>query len=116
MPNQQDRIEGSLVTDEPPTTLDLVLSELRRGIEVSFVTVNGRLALLLQLNEMNERRIEEQTRMIEELDARLTVAEREQVTQSHLDARFRHTVAILMLIAASTSAVAAVGFLLINRG
>lgn len=94
---------------------EIALLELRRNVDVRLATVNGRLALLIQRSELNERRIDEQTRLLDELDARLAATEREQVTRGHLEVRFRHTVAVLMLIAAGVSALAATTVAIVGK-
>ncbi|MEU5884217.1 hypothetical protein [Spirillospora sp. NPDC047279] len=91
------------MTEDGPITMELAISELRRDFDVRQANQEGRLALLYQRNELNERRTDDQARLIEELDARLSAAEREQVTRAHLDNRFRQTVALLSLIAAIAS-------------
>ncbi|WP_433336089.1 hypothetical protein [Spirillospora sp. CA-294931] len=95
------------MTEEGPITLELALSELRRDIDVGMAGMEGRLALLFQRNELQERQVVEQARVIDELADRLATAEREQVTRGHLDNRFRHTVATLSMLAAAASAAVA---------
>ncbi|MFG2002947.1 hypothetical protein ACGFNU_27685 [Spirillospora sp. NPDC048911] len=91
------------MTEDGAFTLELAIAELRRDTDVRLANQEGRLALLAQSDELHERRADDQARLIEDLDARLSAAEREQVTRAHLDNRFRHTIALLSLIAAMAS-------------
>ncbi|MBW8482231.1 hypothetical protein [Actinomadura parmotrematis] len=97
------------MTEEGSATVDLALAELRRGFDVRLAELEGRLVLAVERGEVRERRIDDQNRLLDELADRLVTAEREQVTHGQLDDRFRHTVALLSLIA--TVASVAVGLL-----
>ncbi|GAA2586139.1 hypothetical protein SMC26_26745 [Actinomadura fulvescens] len=103
------------MTEDGAFTLELAISELRRGIDVRLATQEGQLALLCQRDESHERRADEQARLIEDIDARLSAAEREQVTRAHLDNRFRHTIALLSLLAATASVAAGILIALLGR-
>ncbi|MGK5556978.1 hypothetical protein ACSNOI_35755 [Actinomadura kijaniata] len=89
---------------EGPLTVELALAELRRGMDVRLTSLEGQLALLLQRDEHHERQITDQVRLLSEVEDRLTRVEREQVTRGHLETRFRHTVALLSMLAAAASA------------
>ncbi|KAB2349436.1 hypothetical protein [Actinomadura rudentiformis] len=102
------------MTEDGAFTVELAIAELRRGIDVRLANQEGQIALLYQRNELHERRADDHARLIEELEARLSAAEREQVTRAHLDNRFRHTLALLSLIA--TMASVAVGILIAFLG
>ncbi|MDL4774952.1 MULTISPECIES: hypothetical protein [Thermomonosporaceae] len=91
------------MTEKGPITLELALAELRRGIEVRLAGLEGRIALLGQRDELHERQVADQAREIGELEDRVGAAERDQVTRGQLDNRFRHTVALLSLLAATAS-------------
>ncbi|HEX2315868.1 MAG TPA: hypothetical protein VHJ17_19135 [Thermomonospora sp.] len=86
--------------------VELAISELRRGLEVGMANVEGQIALLHQLQDHHERRVDEHARLLDELGERITAAERDQVTRGQLDTRFRHTVALLGLIVTAASVVA----------
>jgi hypothetical protein len=86
--------------------VDLAISELRRGLEVGMANVEGQIALLHQLQDHHERRMDDHTRLLDELDERLSLAERHQVTRAQLETRFRHTVALLGLIVTAASVLA----------
>ncbi|MCP2335887.1 hypothetical protein [Actinomadura rupiterrae] len=96
------------MTEEGSITVELALAELRRGIDVRSIELEGRLALLDQRDDLHDRRGDEFARQLQDLDDRLTRAEREQVTRAGLDARFRHTVALLSLITAAAAVLATV--------
>ncbi|WP_067482592.1 hypothetical protein [Actinomadura hibisca] len=89
--------------EEGPITVELALAELRRGVDVRLANLEGQLALLFQRNELHERQMADQTRLVAELEDRLSASEREQVTRGHLDNRFRHTVSLLSMLAAAAS-------------
>ncbi|MFC6929933.1 hypothetical protein ACFQHO_05980 [Actinomadura yumaensis] len=95
--------------------MELALSELRRGFDVRLANLEGQLALLFQRNELSERQLDAQTRQIGELEDRVGAIQREQVTRGHLDSRFRHTVALLSLIAASASVAVALLAAVLSR-
>ncbi len=95
--------------------MELALSELRRGVDVRLAGLEGQLALLFQRNELNERQARDQSRLIDELEDRLGAAERDQVTRGHLDNRFRQTVALLSLLAATASVAVALLTTLVGR-
>ncbi|MQY08089.1 hypothetical protein [Actinomadura macrotermitis] len=103
------------MTEEGPITVELALSELRRGFDVRLAELEGRLTLMLQRSELRERQWDAQTRLIDELEARLMIAEREQVTRGQLETRFRHTVALLSLIATAASVVVGLLAALLSR-
>lgn len=86
--------------------VDLAISELRRGLEVGMANVEGQIALLQHRQDHQARRLDEHTRLLDELSERLAAAERDQVTRAQLDTRFRHTVALLGLIVTAASVVA----------
>ncbi|SEG11533.1 hypothetical protein SAMN04489712_103271 [Thermomonospora echinospora] len=86
--------------------VDLAIAELRRGLEVGMANVEGQIALLHQIQGHHERRVDEHTRLLDELGERLAAAERDQVTRAQLDSRFRHTVALLGLIVTAASVLA----------
>lgn len=88
--------------------IELAISELRRGLEVGMANVEGQIALLHQVQEHTERRMDACTKLLDELSDRLAAAERDQVTRAQLEARFRHAVALLGLIATIASVVATV--------
>ncbi|GAA4105899.1 MULTISPECIES: hypothetical protein [Actinomadura] len=98
-----------------PITMELALAELRRGVDVRLAGLEGRMALLHQRADVQERRAEDQARLLEELGDRLVAIEREQVTRGHLDNRFRHTVALLSLLAAVASTVVGAAVALLGR-
>jgi hypothetical protein len=85
--------------------VELAISELRRGLEVGMANVEGQIALLYQLQGHHERRMDEHTRLLDELGERLAASERDQVTRTQLETRFRHTVALLGLIVTAASVV-----------
>lgn len=95
--------------------MELALSELRRGIDVRLAGFEGRLALCCQRNELNERQSTDQSRLVDDLEARLSAAEREQVTRDQLDSRFRQTVALLSLVATTASVAVGVIVALVGR-
>ncbi|MBO2453991.1 hypothetical protein J4573_43365 [Actinomadura barringtoniae] len=95
--------------------MELALSELRRGIDVRLAGLEGQLALCCQRNELNERQAIDQSRLVDELETRLSTAEREQVTRGQLDNRFRQTVALLSLVATTASVAAGVLVALVGR-
>ncbi|MEV5572725.1 hypothetical protein AB0L06_21990 [Spirillospora sp. NPDC052269] len=96
------------MTEEGSLTVELALAELRRGTDVRIAGLEGRLALLLQRDDLHDRRADDLIRRLQDLDDRLTAAEREQVTRGSLDTRFRHTVALLSLITAAAAVLATV--------
>ncbi|WP_157430593.1 hypothetical protein [Actinomadura macra] len=95
--------------------MELALSELRRDTDVQLANLEGQLALLFQRNELNELQARDQARQLNELEDRLSAAEREQVTRAHLDNRFRHTLALLSLIAAIASVAVALLTTMLSR-
>ncbi|MEV4254585.1 hypothetical protein AB0J52_15655 [Spirillospora sp. NPDC049652] len=103
------------MTEEGPFTVELALAELRRGTDVRIAGLEGRIALLYQRDDLHDRRGDELSRQIQDLDDRLTAAEREQVTRGSLDTRFRHTVALLSLITAAAAVLATVVTALLSR-
>ncbi|QXJ20648.1 hypothetical protein AGRA3207_001398 [Actinomadura graeca] len=96
-------------------TMELALSELRRDTDVQLANLEGQLALLLQRNELNELQVRDQARQLGELEDRLSAAERDQVTRGQLDNRFRHTLALLSLIAAIASVAVALLTTMVSR-
>lgn len=102
------------MTEEAPA-IELAISELRRGVDVGLANIEGQLALLCQQNAQHERRADEHARLISELDDRLTLTERDQVTRGHLDSRFRHTVALLGLIVAAASVLVGLALAMLGR-
>jgi hypothetical protein len=90
------------------TAVELAISELRRGLEVGITNMEGQIALLQQLQEQHARRVDEHARLLDDLGERLTATERDQVTQTQLDTRFRHTIALLSLIFTAASVAATV--------
>lgn len=95
--------------------MELALAELRRGVEVRLANLEGRIALLCQRDELYERQVAEQARLIDDLEDRIGAAEREQVTRGQLDNRFRHTLALLSLLAATASVAIGLMTTLISR-
>lgn len=105
-PENDERLKP--LTEEGSITVELALAELRRGTDVRMTGLEGRLALLYQRDDLHDRRADELSRQLQDLDDRLTAAEREQVTRGSLDTRFRHTVATLSLITAAAAVLATV--------
>lgn len=102
------------MTEDAPA-VELAISELRRALEVRLAAVDGRLALLQQLDAQAERRIDEQAELLDELAERLATAEREQVTQAQLDSRFRHVLTIIGLLLTAASVVLTAVFTAVGR-
>ncbi|WP_242906441.1 hypothetical protein [Actinomadura terrae] len=95
------------MTEDGPFTLELALAELRRDLDVQIANLEGQFALLLQRIELHEQQARGHIRHIADLDDRITSAERNQVTHAYLDKRFRHTMTLLSLLAATASVVVA---------
>lgn len=102
------------MTEDAPA-VELAISELRRSLEVRLAAVDGRLALLQQLDAQTERRIDEQAELLDELAERLATAEREQVTQAQLDSRLRHALTIIGLLLTAASVVLTAVFTAVGR-
>lgn len=94
--------------------VELAISELRRGLEVGMANVEGQLALLQHLHDHQARRVDEHARLLNELNERLSAAERDQVTRAQLDARFRHTIALLSLLVTAASVVVTAAMALVD--
>ncbi|MFD0688921.1 hypothetical protein [Actinomadura fibrosa] len=103
------------MSEEGLSTIEIALLEMRRDLEVRLTNLEGQLALLHQRNEQSEREASDRAHQVGDIEDRLGTTEREQITRSHLDNRFRHTMALLSLIAASASAVIALLTILLSR-
>ncbi|MFD0684517.1 hypothetical protein [Actinomadura fibrosa] len=88
-----------------PRIIELAVLEMRRDAEVRLADMEGRLALLHQRNKHTEQQEIDWAHQVDDLVRRLNAAERVQVTRRNLDDRFRHTVAVLSLLAATASAI-----------
>jgi hypothetical protein len=70
---------------EGGASVELALSELRRSVDVGLTSVDGKLALLLQRADAQDRRADEQAAELRAHDARLDEVERQAVTRADLD-------------------------------
>ncbi|MFD0689727.1 hypothetical protein [Actinomadura fibrosa] len=101
--------EGPRLSDEK------AVMDMRRDLEVRLADLESRIALLRQHNDHNQRHACDRGHQVDDLQDRLDATERVQVTRSGLDQRFRRAIALLSLLAAAASAVAALLAVLLSR-
>lgn len=85
------------------------LSDMRRVLEVGLTAVNGRLDVIIERLEQQDKRADLHASQIATLDSRMDAVEKTAVTREDMDARGRRTISIVAIVV--TIIVAAVGTL-----
>ncbi|WP_117199264.1 hypothetical protein [Nocardiopsis sp. TNDT3] len=81
-------------TEEGGTTL----ADVRRVVEVGLTAANGRLDVIIERLEQQDKRADQHAAQLATLDTRLDEVERAAVTREDMDARSRRTISIVALV------------------
>lgn len=95
------------------SAVELLLSDLRRSMEVGLTKIDGQLALVLQRQLQGEQHTAENTADIEKLQTQMSDVRREAVTHADLDKRTVRIIGILGLIVAAVGTTATVAAMFI---
>lgn len=84
------------------------LADLRRTVEVGLTAVSGRLDVIIERLEQQDKRADTHDEKIGTLDARLDSVERTAVTREDMEARQRRTISIVTVIVSAVGVITTV--------
>src|SRR5699024_2860305 len=90
------------------------LADLRRTVEVGLTAVSGRLDVIIERLEQQDKRATRHDQQIGDLDDRLDWVERTAVTRDDMEARQRRTISIVTVIVSAVGVVTTVVLALIT--
>ncbi|GAA0989274.1 hypothetical protein GCM10009551_045910 [Nocardiopsis tropica] len=74
------------------------LADIHRVVEVGLTAVNGRLDVVIERLEQQDKRADAHETQLATLDSRLDAVERAAVTREDMDARGRRTVSVVAVV------------------
>ncbi|MFL1441812.1 hypothetical protein [Nocardiopsis protaetiae] len=74
------------------------LADMRRVLEVGLTELRGRLDVIIERLEQQDKRADAHAAQISELDGRLDTVEKTAVTREDMDARARRTISIVAIV------------------